>query len=564
MKQENLKLAQFLIAAGMLGALSACTGQIPGSFRLAQQEQTFSSEEEVNTKIDLLWVVDNSASMDVTQNKLRAGFSSFAQKYMKPTWDIRVAVITTDVYMADSAFNTYRNTVIPGTVGCTSTHIASRLATWQNPTWNPTLVNTTTGAFTNGVKYGELIPSWGPSFARLLPGMHDGPITALCSEIMPYFLNGPTRCNIRDDQARATGVAKCLNPSGSETAITECVNTVQNDTVHSGKAILSTMPPTGVAGDAAWTQALINNFMINVSRGSAGQGSERGLGSVLELIEVNESTATAFFRPGSLRGVIFVSDEEDQTMPLPSNPAAGFNPQTNYACDQASIAALNPTQPALTAPGGYCCAGGSCRYGANGTSCPLKTVDGYSYRVSLCPVTSQLTPVTTVKNQLDAFFSGLDGAGADPNYFVASIVPTTAQAIQGLQALRDGDDIAIAGMRTQAVDRGDRYIELGNLVGNGSLALDISVNDYSPILDAIGRSIIEKKATFRLTRLPTGGEDMLVWVVHANGSTTQVPSSIIQINASTITITDLDFVLGLAATDKIAISYQPKTVADRQ
>ena len=30
-----------------------------------------------------------------------------------------------------------------------------------------------------------------------------------------------------------------------------------------------------------------------------------------------------------------------------------------------------------------------------------------------------------------------------------------------------------------AVDRADRYIELGNLVGNGSLAMDIGENDYA-------------------------------------------------------------------------------------
>lgn len=560
---RNFQEFPSLAAALGLTVLAGCTGQIPGSFRLAQQEQVFSSEEEVNTKIDLLWVVDNSASMDVTQNKLRAGFATFANKYMKPTWDIRVAVITTDVYMADAAFNAYRTTVIPGSVGYTSPYIAGRLGTWVNPAWNPTLVHTGTGAFTSGVRYGELIPSWGANFARLLPGMHDGPITGLCSDIMPYFLDGPTQCRIRDDQTRATGVAKCLNPGGGETSITECVNTVQNDTVHSGKAIISTLPPAGTPGDAIWIAGLVRDFTLNVTTGSAGQGSERGLGSLIKLIQVNEITATAFFRPGSLRGVIFVSDEEDQTLTIPGAPPAGFNPQTDYACDQASIAALNPGQPALVAPGGYCCAGGSCRYGAAGTSCPLKTVDGYSYRVSLCPPTAQLVPVSTIKGQLDTFFGGLDGAGSSPNYFVTSIVPTTARAIQDLQTLRDADDVAIAGMRSQAVDRGDRYIDLGNLVGNGSMALDISVSDYTPILDAIGRAIIEKKATFRLRRQPTGEEDMIIKVVHADGTSTQVPYDIIQVSASTITLTDLDFVLGLAATDKISISYQPKTVTDR-
>jgi hypothetical protein len=550
------------LAGAILLALAGCTGQVPGVFRLQQQLETFQTSQDVNTKIDLLWVVDNSASMDVTQQKLRAGFSGFARKYMKPTWDIRIAVITTDTYMAHPAFNTWRTTVIPGSVGYTSTHISGRLGTWTNPAWNPTLVNLGTGAFTNGVRYGELIPVWGPSYGRLLPGLHDGPITGLCSEVLPYFLNGPTQCAVRDDQTRATGISKCLNPGGGESAISECVNTVQNDTVHSGKAIISTLPPPGTAGDSSWVDGLIRDFMVNVTTGSAGQGSERGLASVLQLVRDNETTETAFFRQGSLRGVIFVSDEEDQSLRIPDAPAAGFHPQSSYGCDQSAIATANPGRADLVSPGGFCCAGGSCRYGSEGTSCPLKTVDGYSYRVAVCPRADQLIPVSEVKTELDTFFSTLDSGGA-PNYFIVSIVPTTAQSIQDLQAERDPDDVRITGFRTPTVDRGDRYLALGEAVGNGSLALDIGASDYSPILDAIGRSILEKKASFRLARRPSNLEEMIVKVVHADGRETVVPSSIIQINQNTIQLTDLDFVLSLAATDRIVIDYQPKSFIDR-
>src|SRR6478672_3179624 len=87
--------------------LTGCTGQLPGSFRYSQQEQAFTSELSINTKIDLLWVVDNSSSMDIAQSKLRNGFATFAAKYMKPTWDIHVAVITTDSYLADPAWQSY-------------------------------------------------------------------------------------------------------------------------------------------------------------------------------------------------------------------------------------------------------------------------------------------------------------------------------------------------------------------------------------------------------------------------------------------------------------------------
>ena len=154
-------------------SFSACTNQLEDSFRFLQQLEAFGILTQINTKVDLLWVVDNSASMDISQRKLRDGAQAFADKYLKPSWDIRIAVITTDTYLAHSAFSTYLDTTVPGTVGYTSPYIQGRLATFENPTWNPNLVNLTTGAFDSGVKYGELVPTWGPNYSRLLPGLHD-------------------------------------------------------------------------------------------------------------------------------------------------------------------------------------------------------------------------------------------------------------------------------------------------------------------------------------------------------------------------------------------------------
>ncbi len=550
-------------AASLAACAVGCTGQLPGSFRLAQQEQTFSSIQDVNTKIDLLWVVDNSASMDVAQDKLRKGFSSFAQKYMLPTWDIRIAVITTDAYMADPTFSSYLSTVVPGTAGWTSPYIQSRLGTWVNPAWNTSLVNLSTGAFDSGVKYGELVPNWGPSWAKLLPGLHDGPVAALCTELMPYFLNGVTQCDIRDLSA-STGPSQCVTPNtgAGESSVTQCVNTIQNDTVRSGKAILTTMPPAGTPGDAAWRSQLLSDFLVNVTAGAAGQGSERGLGSLLRFLDDNEVSPTSFFRSDSARGIIFVSDEEDQTMALPSPVPPGFSPQSRYRCDQASLVAQNGAGP-ITGMNGFCCSdpGNNCRYGSEGTTCDSKTIDGYTYTVSLCARPDLLLPVQDAKDRLDSFFIALDGGtGSDPNYFITSIVPLTGASIQQLQTARAQEDVAVGAIQTHAVDRGDRYLALGNLVGNGSIALNLAAEDYSPILDAIGQSIIAKKSTFTLARAPTGEEDMIVLVVHADGSSLTVDPNLYVVSGKVLTITDLNFVLTLSATDKIVVNYQPRTV----
>lgn len=562
MKRQMTKFKAAAAGVSFAVSASACTGQIPNSFRLAQQEQDFSSQQEINTKIDLLWVIDNSASMDVSQQKLRQGFAGFARKYMKPTWDIRVGVITTDTYMAHPSFSGYLGRTIPQTAGWQSPYISGRLATWVNPSWNPSLVNMGTGKFEGGVKFGDLVPVWGPNYSRLLPGLHDGPITALCSELMPYFYTGVTLCTIRDNQNAYNGPSKCLNPGSGESSVSQCVNTIQNDSIHSGKAIISTMPPAGVAGDDAWTNQLIQDFMINVTTGSAGQGSERGLGSLQQLLADNESTNTSFFRAGSLRGIIFVSDEEDQTIEIPSSVDANFKPQTFYKCDQTSLIALNGATP-VTGTNGYCCSDPSknCSYGSEGTSCDSKTIDGYTYTISVCPKPEKLVPVQTVKDQLDSFFSALDqNSAGSGTYFITSIVALNAQAIQTLQAERNTNDTAVGAIKTHAVDRGDRYLELGNLVGNGSLAMNIADDDYSPILDAIGRAIISKKSTFTLARAPTGTEDMVVQVKHADGTTTVVGPEKFVIEGKSLIFIDQDFILSLSATDKMSINYQPKTL----
>jgi len=554
----KLKTQVAALAALTSTGVSACTGQLPGSFRYQQQLEKFSSLAEVNTKIDILWVVDNSASMDVNQRKIRDGFTGFANRYLKPNWDIRLAVITTDTYMADSSFATYRNTTIPSSSNYNSAYVGARAQAFVNPASNPNLYNNSTKRFTNGIKYGELVPSWTSNWSRLTPGNHDGPTTSLCMEFLPYFLNGVPQCSVRDSltpaQSQALGLQPCTNPEvgAGQSSLTSCVNTLQNNTMHTGKPILVTQPPVGVAGDAAWTQQLIRDFMVNISVGSSGQGSERGLGSVLQLLTDNEASATRFFRQGSLRALIFVSDEDDQTFTTPNPIPAGFSPAYNYQCDSARLAELNPGDSRVLS-----------QCPSNAFRCPEKTVNGLTYRVSYCPkADAPLMPVSSIKDQLDTFFRTLDGSapGADPGYFIAGFFPMTASSIQQLQADREVEDLGVGVLKQWAVDRGDRYLELVNLVGNDSLALDIGESDYSTGLDAIGTAIVNRKATFTLARPAGALEDLLVWIEHADGTRQQLSNSQFTVTGTTLKIVDLDLVLSLSASDRVVIDYQPSSL----
>ncbi len=520
----SIRLSQALIALAGAGLVNACT-QIPNSFRLAQQEETFSSTQAVNTKLDMLWVIDNSGSMDVSQKAIHQGFKSFAEKYMKPTWDIRVAVITTDTYLAHPAFANHLNSVYYGS-GTNSPYLGmkeangnpARKTPFVNPSWAPNLVSSQ-GTFTNGVKWKQQFPLWGPNWAKLLPGNHDGPMTTLCWEGSAGFFGGVSQCWIRDDETGNQGPERCAFPGPGEDSTTQCVNTVMNDTVHSGKPIIATLPPEGVSANGAWTQGLVRDFLVNLSVGISGYGRERAFGSILQLLSDNEVEGAAyrFFRPGSLRVIVLVGDEDDQTMVIPSPLPSGFSANTYFSVSY----------------------------------CTSKTIDGYTYKVPECPQPSRLMPVSTVKQKLDDFFIDLDqGAEDSPNYFVVSITPLSGVSIQSLHNDRG----------TKEVDRADRFLALGDLVGNGSMAMDLTATDYSPMLDQIGQAIVEKKAVFQLNREPTAEEDMLVFVRHADGSVTYLKYDQFTVSGNLLTITDLDFVLSLSVSDQIVINYQPKSV----
>ncbi len=557
MKLKTNKILTYVSTAALM-TMSACTEQLQDSFRFAQREETFQALQDINVKVDLLWVVDNSASMDAYQATLRTGFDSFARKYMKPSMDIRMAVIPSDAYLANSTFNGYLNRVVPGSVSYQSPYILSRLGTWQNPSWNTTLLNTTTARFDSGIKFKELVPSWGSNYARLLTGTHDGPITGLCFEGLPAFLNGATQCRIRDDQSHNTGNSHCLAPNtgAGEASLTQCVNTIQNDSVHSGKAILETRPPSGTPGDEAWISALIDRALLNLTTGAVGHGSERHFSSIDQLLTDNEGTSTALFRAGSIRAIIFVTDENDQSMSLPSSPSGTFSPNSDYACDQASLVTLNGASVTTN----YCCSNATnCTYGAAGLSCPSKTVDSYTFTPSVCPDSTKLVSVSSFKSRLDTFFNTLDGSASTDSYFVYGIIPTTGASIQSLHSARIAIEQTAGITLSHSVDYPDRIASLVNQVGNGSSVADLGQSNYASVLDSIGTKIIERAGTFQLTRPPTGAEDMIVRIRHSDSSSTTIPSSDFTVSGTTLRITNLNWILGYQVGDQIIINYQPKS-----
>src|SRR6476661_1736301 len=105
MKVTNIGLS---VAAAVL--LTAC-GNGSTTYSLLSEGQTFRQNSAMSiTKIDVLWVVDNSGSMATSQQNLANNFPSFIQKFQEKAYDFQMGVVTTDAYLALPLFTPYYNT----------------------------------------------------------------------------------------------------------------------------------------------------------------------------------------------------------------------------------------------------------------------------------------------------------------------------------------------------------------------------------------------------------------------------------------------------------------------
>lgn len=530
--------------------LVSCTGQLADSFRYQQQVELFSTNTKINTKVDMLWVVDNTPSMEPIQKKVREGFRQFAETYMKPNWDIRVAVISPDTYLAHRSYRNFLNSV--GLTGSAkrysreanfqssylnpnSTASPRRSTAFVNPSWFAGTGIDSAGRVTgSGIKLRQGIPEYGganlaedvsdsnPSlYARLIPGRHDGPLATLCwtSQMNPFFY-GASKCYVRDQQNIYRGTSGCVNGgTGDNDSSVQCVNTLMNNTVRSGKPIISTKPPEGTIADEAWTRQLYADFVVNLSGGVSGYPLEKHFNSIEQLIADNEAETsdTKLFRKDALRIIVIVTDEDDQST-LPS---------------------LNQITPDSTYT----------------FTCPWKNVDGHVYRLQLCPISSQVLPVSDFKTRLDSFFTGLDGeAATEPNYFVVTISPTNGQT---LKAIHDANGENKDSYGSVSSDIGTRLYEFVDLVGNGSLKLDILSSDYSQLLDQIGLVLVEKKSRFKLRFRPSKKEDMIVFILRADGRRERVSYSDFEVEGFEMIVSNRDLLLSLSDTDRFLIDYQP-------
>ncbi len=109
MKSAVRILTGSLIALAL--TLTACGREAPTYSILADGETFSQGLESVNNKLDILWVIDNSGSMDTSQQNVATNFSSFISSFVSKGFDYQIAVTTTDAFLAkdQSSYNTFYN-----------------------------------------------------------------------------------------------------------------------------------------------------------------------------------------------------------------------------------------------------------------------------------------------------------------------------------------------------------------------------------------------------------------------------------------------------------------------
>ncbi len=86
-------------------------GQGGASFSTLPSAQSFKQGSLVaNNKIDILWMVDNSGSMQPLQQNMASNFDSFIGDINTKGYDFHIAVSTSEAYKADPTLNGYSST----------------------------------------------------------------------------------------------------------------------------------------------------------------------------------------------------------------------------------------------------------------------------------------------------------------------------------------------------------------------------------------------------------------------------------------------------------------------
>jgi hypothetical protein len=149
-RQFTKHSARGLILSALALSLVAC-GSKGGNFSMLATSQSFhQADAKINNKLDILWVVDNSGSMDPLQARLNANFNSFMTNFQAKGFDYKIAVTSSDAYKASASY-TNNPALARFRAGSNINSTAPRIITPDTPNVIQTFVtNATLGSYGSG------------------------------------------------------------------------------------------------------------------------------------------------------------------------------------------------------------------------------------------------------------------------------------------------------------------------------------------------------------------------------------------------------------------------------
>lgn len=100
----SLNRSLVLIAASLGLVSTVGCGSKNSSYSILSSTQKFS-QAKADNRVDVMWVIDNSGSMQPSQQKLANNFPQFIQNFQSAGFDFNIAVTTSDAFMALPAFS---------------------------------------------------------------------------------------------------------------------------------------------------------------------------------------------------------------------------------------------------------------------------------------------------------------------------------------------------------------------------------------------------------------------------------------------------------------------------
>ncbi len=154
--QKNIQIKgmiTYIVLLILAGLLSSCQ-KSNDSFSLLSEQSTFKqSTAIVPRKIDILWVIDNSGSMNSSQANIASNFRSFIQKFQQKNYDFQIGVTSSDAYLAYHYNDNNRSKLRDGAKISSSVTTSSgfRIIDKNTPSIESTfLTNITQGTLGNG------------------------------------------------------------------------------------------------------------------------------------------------------------------------------------------------------------------------------------------------------------------------------------------------------------------------------------------------------------------------------------------------------------------------------